>query len=567
MAILKFYGAESGDVEESSGNALAGFSIDAIASPNSGGVRSYKNDGTMASNMQFGSALDIASIFVALRFRGTWSSTPGTSYIYRLGSLFDINNVGLAWILLRHNSTGTNSFSIYLVNGGTSQIASSIYNFTLTSGMWLDVEYNMNANGGWIRLNGTQVVTLNSSNALWTSGTNIDDIAFMSTSASDTGRPMWVDDIVVADSEIAGNPTIIARQFNNTGFYNSWTVNSGTKAAAVSQTPYSAANYIYSAANSAKQTFTVNSFSATETGKGTGFIPSGGSVLAAKMGAVLRTGTASPTNGVDLIRRYNSSDNLDVGFSITTSDAYYDQCAYNALQYRAYFPSLAELNGAEYGVNHYYTGLYTQYMIDLWVHAVYFHAADFALTVMESGSDNSAINVFIGPTKTALAAIAGAGALAGVTQRQGVRAAVITSAGTLASDGTKITSTFLRPESDVALNGWTAINAATLYAALDQITADDTDYIQSPDPAGGIACEVGLSGGDITGPVGFWYRASKYSLNALNLTIRVIEGGAERAVRTRALTDAFVTYQETLTPAEIAAVTNWANVTIRFSAA
>ena len=565
MTILKFFGAESASIEETSGSIPAGYSTDTVVSPNAAGARSYKNDGSGTTNIGMGSGLGIPSVYVALRFRVTYSSTPGSSIVYRLGSMFDASSNGLGWLLLRHNQTGSNSFSLYFVNGGSGQTVGSTYNFTYTSGAWLDIEYNINANGGWAKINGTTVLTV--SGTIWTSGTNVQNVAGFSVSVSDTSRPCWMDDLVVADSEIGGNPSVIARQFYTTGYYNNWSVNSGTKAAAVSQTPFSTANYVYSATDNVAQSFLVNSFSATESGKGVGYIAAGQTVLGAKVGAVLKS-SSSATNGVDVVRRYNSSDNYDVGFNITTSDVYYDQCGFSNTQYRAHFPSLTELNGSEYGIWHYYTGSYTQYIEDMWVHALYWHAADFALSVSESATkDALAANVFVGPTKTALAAIAGSGATAGLAARVALRAGVITSAGTVAADGTKVTNTFLRPDSDVALNGWSAIGAGSLYAALDEITADDADYIQSPNPAGGIACEVGLSGGDITAPVGFWYRASKYGASALTLTITVMEGASERAVRTRVLTEEFVTYQETLTPAEIAAVTNWANVTIRFSAA
>ena len=565
MTILKFYGAESASIEETSGSIPAGYSTDTVVSPNAAGARSYKNDGSGTTNIGMGSGLGIPSVYVALRFRVTYSSTPGSSIHYRLGSMFDINSVGLGWLLLRHNNTGSNSFSLYFVNGGTSQTVGSTYNFTYSSGAWLDIEYNIHAGGGWAKINGTTV--LNVSGTIWTAGTNVQNVAGFSVSVTDTSRPCWMDDLVVSDSEIGGNPSVIARQFYTTGYYNNWSVNSGTKAAAVSQTPFSTANYVYSSTDNVAQTFLVNSFSSTETGKGVGYIAAGGTVLGAKVGAVLKSSSAA-TNGVDVVRRYNNVDNYDVGFNISTSDVYYDQCGYSNTQYRAHFPSLTELNGTEYGIWHYYTGSYTQYIEDMWVHALYWHGADFTLSVTESATkDALAANVFVGPTRTALAAIAGAGAATGLAARVALRAGVITSAGTVAAYGSKLTNTFLRPDSDVALNGWSTIGAGSLYAALDEITADDADYIQSPNPGGGIACEVALSGGDIAAPAGFWYRASKYGSAALTLTIKVMEGATERAVRTRVLTEEFVTYQETLTPAEMAAVTNWANVTIRFSAA
>ena len=180
MAILKFFGAEAGDIEETPGTTIAGMSADTVISPNSGGAYSFKNDGTATTNHGMGGGFSLSAVYMALRFRGTWSSTPGTSVMTRLGSMFDSNSTGLGWILLRHNSTGTNSWSVYFVNGATSQIASNVYTFTLTSGTWLDIEYSINANGGWVKLNGTTVLTLNSANALWTAGTMIYSVSGLS---------------------------------------------------------------------------------------------------------------------------------------------------------------------------------------------------------------------------------------------------------------------------------------------------------------------------------------------------------------------------------------------------
>jgi hypothetical protein len=45
-----------------------------------------------------------------------------------------------------------------------------------------------------------------------------------------------------------------------------------------------------------------------------------------------------------------------------------------------------------------------------------------------------------------------------------------------------------------------------------------------------------------------------------------MEGVTERASFNRSLTDSFTDYEDFLTPAEIAAVTDWSNVSVRVSA-
>ena len=39
----------------------------------------------------------------------------------------------------------------------------------------------------------------------------------------------------------------------------------------------------------------------------------------------------------------------------------------------------------------------------------------------------------------------------------------------------------LRPTSDISTNGWTSSLGGALYAAVDEVSADDADYIYSPD--------------------------------------------------------------------------------------
>lgn len=568
MGLLKFIGAEAGEVGELPW-LQAGISVLADAPPNSGGARSFKGDGTQTTNSGFVYGLSSSAVYISCRFKTEYSGTPSAARAIRLGSVWTLDGATqIAFFNVQHLTSGSNSWRVYLGNGPNNTLVGTPYTYTYLSGTWIDFVVYLSRNSGWIKMNGQTVYSVNGTDILWNSALTIGLIEGLSATTSDNTRPMWIDDYCVWDTDPGDvPPSVIARQFYaNSSVYNAWaTVGGGTKYGNVSQTPFSASLAVSSSTASAKQNFLVNSFSSTESGKGVGFIKSGATVFGAKQGGVMKNGV-SGTYGVDFIRRYNNSDNLAVGFNITTADVYYDAVQFNNTQYWPFYPTLAELNATEFGVNHSGSAI-SQTLSDMWVHAVYLHEADFTFAVTETGSDTGALNVFIGPTKTALAAIAGAGAATGTAARLAVSAGVITSVGTVAADGTKVTNTFLRPDSDIALNGWSAVNAASLYAALDEITADDADYIQSPDPAGGIACEVSLDGSDITAPVGFWYRASKIGAAGLTLTIKVMEGSTERAVRTRVLTDAFATYQETLTPAEIAAVTNWANVTIRFSAA
>lgn len=52
--------------------------------------------------------------------------------------------------------------------------------------------------------------------------------------------------------------------------------------------------------------------------------------------------------------------------------------------------------------------------------------------------------------------------------------------GAFLSETTSGTLQYLRPISDIAANGWLPITGGDLYAMLDEVSADDADYIYSP---------------------------------------------------------------------------------------
>ena len=372
MALLKFLGAESAALQELY-SYQANILVDTTVSANSGGARSYKADGSQTSNTSlFYDLGGLSGLYVALRWRATFSGAPAADRAYRLGTVSTSGGTGLGFCNIQHLTTGV--WRIYLGDNATGTVQGTPYEWNYVSGDWVDIQFYINKDGGWIKINGASVYTLNATNILWTTGT-IDRIAGLSFTASDTARPMWIDDYCVADADMGRNPSVIARQFaGNSATYNAWSaVGGANKYSNVSETPFSATNAINNAGTTAAaQTFTLNSFSSSETGKGSGTIGATSTFLGAKLGAVLKTSSATQGGSGMSLRRRISGVDTDVAFTITTGDVYYDTCAKAGASNFAFTPSLANLNGGEYGVVHGVTSLSrTQTCEDLWVHAAY----------------------------------------------------------------------------------------------------------------------------------------------------------------------------------------------------
>lgn len=145
--------------------------------------------------------------------------------------------------------------------------------------------------------------------------------------------------------------------------------------------------------------------------------------------------------------------------------------------------------------------------------------------------------------------------------------------GTLATAGS-VAGTF-QPDADVTDGSWLNASASNtnLYASIDEDTADDLDYIQSSNLTFGNsdACTVGLE------PFGFTpdddaavivqFRARDSTTGGGVLQVELLEGATVRASSGALnLTTTVTLYQFQLTPAEIAAISDWDNLNLTFKA-
>lgn len=153
-------------------------------------------------------------------------------------------------------------------------------------------------------------------------------------------------------------------------------------------------------------------------------------------------------------------------------------------------------------------------------------------------------------------------------------------AGTTASDewdaqkalflGETAPALYLRPASDVFDGTWAGQDAGTaLFSYIDETAADDADYVRSGADPTADAFEVAFSAGNVDPdqPVLVRYRYRRNGPGPINLTVALKEGATTRASWTHtSVIDSFVTAEQTLTPAQRAAITDWADLRLNFSA-
>ena len=120
-----------------------------------------------------------------------------------------------------------------------------------------------------------------------------------------------------------------------------------------------------------------------------------------------------------------------------------------------------------------------------------------------------------------------------------------------------------RPSSDVAVGNWTT---TPLWSKIDEVTADDTDYIETP--VNGTTCEMALN--SLTDPVLstghiIRYRHKKTGSNASTTTMYLFQGTTQICSQAVADTTSWVISAYTLSAAEANAITDYTNLRIRFT--
>lgn len=396
MALERILGFESANTGELA-LAQTEHSIDTTV-PSGGGGRSLKCSGAAGFNAQYFNNLDSSpaigdSIWVTLRYRIDSATAPAAWSYWRVATIFSAASAEMARVMIGQAPTGHPSagqFTIYWSAGATDYVSS--FAAQITSGSWVEFKIYFSPTGGFVELNGTRYST--GTISPYTAGTQIRSLEGLSAVTSDTSRPMWIDDICVWDSDPGAVPFVIARQFSaNSSVSNAWTaVGGANKFSNVSETPFSATNAINSATSSAVQLFVPNSFSATETGKGTGVITSGTHlVLGGKISFVAKT-SATTSGGGSMSTRWRNSSAVNTDFSytnLTTADRYYDLNSSNSVNLGVnggglFFPSsVSDLNSSEFGVVH-GANTRTQTVEDIWAHVAFVAGRSASLSVTET---------------------------------------------------------------------------------------------------------------------------------------------------------------------------------------
>lgn len=173
----------------------------------------------------------------------------------------------------------------------------------------------------------------------------------------------------------------------------------------------------------------------------------------------------------------------------------------------------------------------------------------FAYTPSSTGAKTISITNSGGLTNPAsLSFFVGAGAASMVTAESAAYAMAVQDA-TLKH----ILPTVGRPISDTSNTGWLASTGSALYAVIDEVIPDDSDYISST--SAGSVCQMALNNTAYPGAATqvFEFRAASANGNTVQARLKN-SGGATVATWMQVLTPNPTTYQKALTAGEIALI-------------
>lgn len=129
---------------------------------------------------------------------------------------------------------------------------------------------------------------------------------------------------------------------------------------------------------------------------------------------------------------------------------------------------------------------------------------------------------------------------------------------------------YLRPDADDADGAWTnEAGGTSLFASVDDTSANDADYIQSSDDPSSDICRFRLSdpAGALTPPGKIRVRYKRSGTGSIDLTVRLKQGTTE--IASWVLTDiaaTFTTSEQTLTSGQYAAITDFNNLFVELQA-
>lgn len=131
----------------------------------------------------------------------------------------------------------------------------------------------------------------------------------------------------------------------------------------------------------------------------------------------------------------------------------------------------------------------------------------------------------------------------------------------------------LRPDSTSSAGGWlTNTGGSNLHTAIDEGSADDSDYIISASNPTADVCKIGLSDFTnfiATGYIGHvrYYKLESGGSATINLRVRVLEGSTARASWTFSnIGTSAVTAELSLSSSEAASITDATNLYLEFCA-
>ncbi len=136
---------------------------------------------------------------------------------------------------------------------------------------------------------------------------------------------------------------------------------------------------------------------------------------------------------------------------------------------------------------------------------------------------------------------------------------------------------FARPDNDDAIGSWTDEAAGTtdIYTGIDDVTAQDADFIESEVNPSASTCAIGLSAltdpeGNVDHIVRYEYRrrdSGGGSLPTLDITVALREGATVRASQTHtSVTTVFTAGTFTLSSGEADAITDYTDLNLLFTA-
>jgi len=118
----------------------------------------------------------------------------------------------------------------------------------------------------------------------------------------------------------------------------------------------------------------------------------------------------------------------------------------------------------------------------------------------------------------------------------------------------------IRPTSDITTGAWTPSTGLTLFGVLDEVVADDADYITTTSAS---TAEVGL--GSATDPLLSTGHTIRYRAKGTGtLTVKLMQGTTTIATHVPSITTSFQLFTFTLSGAEADSITNYSNLRLQF---